>query len=637
MNYEPHYNVAAIIICTVILTTHLIKRKTKEKYNLVFTLFILATIAGAFLNIISTECNLNYGKTGGPVLYGLNYAFFYMLSIPTFLFQLYAVLLVKSSLRNVSLITKLLIFLPLTAAIILVSSNPWTDAAFRFVDGKYTRGKYQIVLYIINFFYTIYGAAYVVTAGDNIRRSTKAYVCISLGMALLAAVIQFFIPGLLLQFFGIALGELVIFLNVQKTDDYVNPEIDIFNKMILLKIVRQDMEAGRRLRLLFIHLEDLSFIMDNFGTDSRKQLLAGVAEFLNGLTGCNAYYFGGGTFVILGEWDSEKFTGYEKAVRKALDERWKVSGTELHINYKMMYCNMPEHINDVPGFYYVESLFSGMTPDASGLVRIEDIDFGNAKKNIEMEQLIKRAIDNDYFQVYFQPIYSVEDEKIVSAEALIRLIDPECGFVPPGDFIPVAEKNGTIIKVGEIVFKKVFEFMRKNDIRSMGIEYIEINLSVVQCMQREMADNLIRMMREYEIDEKMINLEITETAVADSHKMLIENINTLGSRGISFSMDDFGTGYSNICALIALPLDIIKFDKSIIDMASGNGQGYKVLESSVTMVKKLGNKIVAEGIEEAPQVDMMKNLGIDYIQGYYFSKPLPADSFLDYVKKFNAS
>jgi EAL domain-containing protein (putative c-di-GMP-specific phosphodiesterase class I) len=383
-------------------------------------------------------------------------------------------------------------------------------------------------------------------------------------------------------------------------------------------------------------LEELEFIMDNFGAESRSQLLKQIAAFLNKLTKCNAYYFGSGTFVILEEEDDKaKIEVYEETIRESFKGKWTVAGMELSVNYKMMHSSMPDEIWDVPGFYYANNKMRSMTPDKDHMVHVEDIDFKDSKRLAETEKVIKRAIENDYFQVYYQPIYSVEEKKIVSAEALIRLIDPEVGFVSPGEFIPIAEKNGMILQIGDMVFEKVFKFIASNDVRSMGIDYVEINLSVVQCMQRELADNVLAMMKEYGVSENMINLEITETAVADSPKTLLDNMNALGDKGISFAMDDFGTGYSNISALMSLPLDIIKFDKSIIDMASSSTQGYKVLESSVTMVKKLGNQIVAEGIEEAAQVDMMRELGIDYIQGYYFSKPLPQDDFIKFVMEFN--
>ena len=225
----------------------------------------------------------------------------------------------------------------------------------------------------------------------------------------------------------------------------------------------------------------------------------------------------------------------------------------------------------------------------------------------------------------------MEKNRVTSAEALLRLIDPEDGFIPPNEFIPIAEKNGTIIQIGEIVLEKVFRFMKEQDLKKLGIEYIEINLSVVQCMQKELADTVLALIRRYGIEMNMVNLEITETAANNSPKMLLKNMQALSDEGITFSMDDFGTGYSNISAIISMPLNIIKLDKSLIDMASSHQKGKEVLSSTAAMVKKLGFKMVAEGIEEKEQVEMLRPLGIHYIQGYYFSRPLPEAQFLEYL------
>lgn len=265
------------------------------------------------------------------------------------------------------------------------------------------------------------------------------------------------------------------------------------------------------------------------------------------------------------------------------------------------------------------------------MVYVKDIDFKKAGRRMKMEKIIKRAIEEDNFQVYYQPIYSFKDEKITSAEALLRLIDPEEGFVSPSEFIPIAEQNGTILKIGEMVFEKVFQFISENDIKKIGIQYIEINISAIQCMQEELASDVLMLLDKYGVKKDMINLEITETATVDSPKILLKNMKELFEAGISFSLDDFGTGYSNITSLMSLPLDIIKFDKILVDMASSHERGKGVIDSSVAMVKKMGLKIVAEGIEEEPQVNMLEDMGVDYLQGYYFSRPLPQEKFLEFI------
>ena len=307
--------------------------------------------------------------------------------------------------------------------------------------------------------------------------------------------------------------------------------------------------------------------------------------------------------------------------------------THLYINYKMVTFSMPDDVKDLDTFYFCNSEFSNTVPNKEHVVDIADIDFKQIERNNYIEKIIKRAIDEDHFKIYYQPIYSMEKEKITSAEALLRLIDPDDGFISPGEFIPIAEKNGMIIPIGEIVFDKVFRFMKENNLAKLGIEYIEVNLSVVQCMQSELANSVLTIMDRYGIEKKMVNLEITETVATNSPKVLLKNMKILSDNGVTFSMDDFGTGYSNISATAAMPLDIIKLDKSLIDMAYSSQRGKEILMGVVTMVDRMGFKIVAEGIEEKEQFEMLREQGIDYIQGYYFSKPLPEKEFLEYLSK----
>lgn len=298
---------------------------------------------------------------------------------------------------------------------------------------------------------------------------------------------------------------------------------------------------------------------------------------------------------------------------------------------------MPDDVSNLDAFYFCNNEFAEAVPNKEHIVDIRDIDFERMKRKILVEKIIRRAIEEDNFQIYYQPIYSMEKDRITSAEALLRLIDPDEGFIPPDEFIPIAEKNGTIIQIGEIVFEKIFRFMKEQDVSRLGIEYIEINLSVVQCMQRNLADSVLTLMKRCGIEQHMVNLEITETAAIDSPKVFLKNIQTLSDAGITFSMDDFGTGYSNISSIMTLPWHIIKLDKSLIDMASAQQKGKEVLFGIAAMVKKMGLKMVAEGIEEQEQLELMRTIGVDYIQGYYFSKPLPEEQFTAYLIEKNAT
>jgi EAL domain-containing protein (putative c-di-GMP-specific phosphodiesterase class I) len=154
-------------------------------------------------------------------------------------------------------------------------------------------------------------------------------------------------------------------------------------------------------------------------------------------------------------------------------------------------------------------------------------------------------------------------------------------------------------------------------------------------MQESFADMLSAMMKDYGVESNRINLEVTETAAVSMPRRLRENMSDLYERGIRFSLDDFGTGYSNIDSLMDLPLDMIKLDKSMIDMATDFEQGKLVLASAVSMAKQINMKIVAEGVETAEQKEFLEQMKVDYLQGYYFSKPLPEEGFVKFVEEFN--
>ena len=160
----------------------------------------------------------------------------------------------------------------------------------------------------------------------------------------------------------------------------------------------------------------------------------------------------------------------------------------------------------------------------------------------KIEKMVNDAIENNRIEVYYQPIYSTEKHIFTSAEALVRIRDDKGKIIPPATFIEIAERNGTILKLGEIIFENVCTFIETSDVLQYGLEYIEVNLSVVQCEHEDLAKEFIGIMRKHNISGETINLEITETATLASKKKLIANMIALRNYGVGFSLDDFGTG-----------------------------------------------------------------------------------------------
>ncbi|MEG0379649.1 MAG: EAL domain-containing protein, partial [Eubacterium sp.] len=250
-----------------------------------------------------------------------------------------------------------------------------------------------------------------------------------------------------------------------------------------------------------------------------------------------------------------------------------------------------------------------------------------------LKSMMTYALENDGFEVYYQPIYSIPLMRYATSEALVRMRDPEFGMISPAEFIPMAEENGMIIDIGLTVFEKVCRFVAETPYEKAGFDTVGINLSVVQCMQENLADDLIAIMEKYHIDPHCIKLEITETIAAASVGTLQDTMTHLINYGCSFALDDFGIGYASMSNMLTLPLKIIKLDKSLIERMVEDDNMKMAVDCIIGLIHRLNMRVVAEGVEVLEELEILKSLDCDFIQGFYFSKPLPEDSFNDLVRE----
>ena len=217
-------------------------------------------------------------------------------------------------------------------------------------------------------------------------------------------------------------------------------------------------------------------------------------------------------------------------------------------------------------------------------------------------------------------------------EALVRLFDESLGFVSPEEFIPLAERHGQILSIGEIVLEKVCNFIKSNNIKNLGINKVQVNLSVIQCMQENIRESLMDIILKSNIPTDIINFEITETTATNAGVNLENIMEFFSSRDIDFSLDDYGTGYSNQTNIMKYPYSLVKIDKSMVWECDTNPNAIISLKHSIAMIKDLNMSSLAEGIETLEQKDFFERIGCEYLQGFYFSKPLPEDKIIDIIQ-----
>lgn len=256
------------------------------------------------------------------------------------------------------------------------------------------------------------------------------------------------------------------------------------------------------------------------------------------------------------------------------------------------------------------------------------------RREIEMHRKIEssmhQALEEEQFKVYYQPKHNAVSGKLVGAEALIRWIHPEYGFMSPGDFIPLFEKNGFVVQTDFYVWKRSCLNLKKWRDKGIKTVPISVNASKLTFEQNDLLKRLQSYVTENQLSPEQLHIEITETLMTYDVDALVKKLTAIRSVGYKIELDDFGSGFSSINILSTLPLDVIKLDMSFMKQF-GDLKRIKVLAASINLAKELGFKTISEGVERREQCDMLSKLGVDAIQGYYFSKPLPEDEFEEYL------
>ena len=245
----------------------------------------------------------------------------------------------------------------------------------------------------------------------------------------------------------------------------------------------------------------------------------------------------------------------------------------------------------------------------------------------QLESDFEGAVANREFVVYYQPKYSVGTEKIVGAEALVRWQKPDGEIISPGEFIPVYEKNGQIVKLDEYIFRYVCEFQRELIEKGQKLVPISVNLSRVSIHHTGVVERYVDIVKETGIPFSCVPIELTETATLNNVKIR-DFTERLVNAGFALHMDDFGSGYSSLITLSELPFNTLKIDKSLIDCI-GQDKGRMIVQQITILAHGLGMNVIAEGVESADQVEFLREMGCDAIQGFYYSRPLPRAEFVE--------
>ena len=401
---------------------------------------------------------------------------------------------------------------------------------------------------------------------------------------------------------------------------------------LLGKFLRKAEKEEKKVGVMFVDIDDFHRINDGLGIVVGDEVVQQYGQYLSSFGGKDVIvsHFNSDIYclAIYDSHGTEEVEQIYRAMGKRLEKPFiLIGGQEIFITAGIGVASYPEAAKNALELINCAEIVM-LKGKARGKGSIQYFDTAILKdflQDIDIENKLKDAVFHQNFTIAFQPQYQANNKKLRGVEALIRWKDKEGNMISPSVFIPIAEKNGTIISIGSWVMEesvRIFSGWKKKYQASL---ILALNISAIQYKRRDFVDSLMQVLEKYEVSPSEVELEITESILIDDLEEVKNKLLALKEYGFKISLDDFGTGYSSLSYLKGLPIDTLKIDKSFIDTVISDNNTKIITESIIYMVKRLGYETVAEGVETKEQFEYLKSIECDSIQGYFLGRPMPPD------------
>jgi len=396
---------------------------------------------------------------------------------------------------------------------------------------------------------------------------------------------------------------------------------------------------NKKLALLFIEIDNFSEIRSLVGYERGEQILIHFARYLEILAkefSLYAYHTFSNNFLICMPVieSADEVVYLTRQIQKELRSFYKINNIHFHLTASVGISIYPD---SGPTLTLMDRAYKALAEaQKKGYGHIHIYTENELEKRYDELTLfneVHHAIDKREFEVYYQPIVRTKDREVIGAEALIRWKHERHGYIPPDIFIPMLEKSGFIIHLGRYVLAEVLKQQKRWELFKFKPIEVSINMSLLEIESEGFVENVAQQLEEHQIAPELIKFEITEGAAMQNETVADLQLQALKKLGVSIALDDFGTGYTSFAYLKKFPANILKIDKSMVDYILDNEEDQRIINAMIDLGHNLGMKIVVEGVENNDMVELLASYGCDYMQGYYFSRPLPAFEFQEMIRR----
>lgn len=414
---------------------------------------------------------------------------------------------------------------------------------------------------------------------------------------------------------------------------YYDPLTGLYNRNYFVRLlgefIRNAQEDDKIVSVMIVDIDDFRKVNDGMGMVAGDELVQQLGSVLKELSNAN---------VIVGHVNSDIYSIaiyepkndftvdsiYQRIQTRLRRPFYLSNGAEINVTVSVGVASYPEASKDAVELINCAEIvmFRGKSLGKNLIQYFDTPILDDFLNNVQMDNKLRDAVSNNHFTLQYQPQFYADTQKLRGVEALIRWEDAgENTTISPTVFIPLAEKNGTIISIGNWVMDESIRQCAEWHKKYQNPIIMSINVSAIQYMKIDFVENLIAVIEKYGVDPKYIELEVTESVLIADFDSVATKLKALKEYGVRISLDDFGTGYSSLAYLKKLPIDTLKIDKSFIDTVLYDHATQVITESIINMVKTMGFEAVAEGVEHEQQYKYLNEIGCDVIQGFYFAKP----------------
>lgn len=613
----------SVLVMLTLLVFFLARRRLPIRMNRVFLGVLLVHLCVVLFDIISSRADENYALHTAGQLYALNTAFFIFYLARIFWFYLFTMTILDARPGRLMMI---LSTLPFAFSELVAASSCFTGLVFTIRDGMYARGPLYDIIYFCSFFYCLLSIAMILLHGRHMKPTLMAAALGYNIVLLVGNVARLIFSNYLIMGTFSMIAIQVIYLAFLNPDLYLTDRGPAFN-MRGFQAVLSEISPHRKYHILGFILQNYSQERSILGGDQMDQGITQINHYLSrSFPEALPFYLRSGRFVLLGK-ASAPWAAIQREIAERFQSGWPGRNAPIYLGITFASITSESNLSSADRIISNLTLaFEDMSHAATTFGEDASASLQEIDQQVDILRSLERALERDAVEVFLQPVVDSHTGGIVAAEALARIRDDQGRVIPPGLFIPIAERGGFINQLGEQVFEKTCAFISGHDLAGLGLSWINVNLSPIQCMQRDLAKRFGEILKRHNTPVESIHLEITEQSMVD-YSMLQRQIRQLQDAGFQFVLDDYGSGYSNLTRVKHYPFINIKLDMEVVwDYFRDRDS---LLPTIIQGFKKMGFSITAEGIETKEMADVLTGIGADYLQGYLFSRPLPMEEFLE--------